>query len=274
MKYGLELAAAGQRDAKVLGELAHLAEDSGWDGIFLEDYIVYWDGGATFDPWIALAVMILQTKRLVFGTTVTPIPRRRPWKLARELLTLDHLSDGRIILGVGLGDENEPGFAAVGETIDKKQRAKMLDESLEILAGLWSGAPFSYEGDCYQISEMTFQPKPVQQPRIPIWVGGHWPYRGPAERAARWDGCIFSNCNKFTAEDVKQIKEFIAERRISNAPYDIVVGGRRRPDDVGQERSYIKSLKDAGATWFLQYIPPMDIEATKEQIREGPIYAD
>src|SRR5579871_3965037 len=136
MKYGLELPNAGiGGDARTLGDLAALAEEAGWDGIFLEDYIV-WQGHAdvpTYDPWVALAAMALRTERIGLGTMVTPLARRRPWKVARETITLDHLSRGRLILGVGAGDVGDPGFGAVGEAMDPAQRARMLDEALDVL---------------------------------------------------------------------------------------------------------------------------------------------
>lgn len=130
MRYGIEIGAVGEySNPRTLAELARLAEEAGWDGVFLEDYIVYWDGGPTYDPWIALAAMALNTKRIRLGTSVTPLARRRPWKVARETMTLDHLSGGRFILGVGLGSRDGAGFARLGEVTDMRQRAKQLDES-------------------------------------------------------------------------------------------------------------------------------------------------
>src|SRR6266852_4690072 len=134
-------------DARLLAELAQEAEDAGWDGFFVWDHI----GGSSFqaipmaDPWVALTAMAMATSRIKLGPIVTPLPRRRPWKLARETVTLDHLSEGRLILGVGLGDVHDPGFVQVGEVTDSRQRARMLDEALDILVGLWSGQPFSYQ---------------------------------------------------------------------------------------------------------------------------------
>src|SRR4051812_49410378 len=189
MRYGLEIPNGGEcADPHFLAELASLAEQAGWDGIFLEDYICYYDApdSPTCDPWVALAGMAVHTQRIRLGTMVTPLSRRRPWKLARETVTLDHLSNGRLILGVGLGGFGEKSFTHFREVTDGKQRAEMLDESLDILAGLWSGRPFSYNGKHYSVDEVTFLPQPVQQPRIPIWVGGGWPKKGPMQRAAHW----------------------------------------------------------------------------------------
>jgi alkanesulfonate monooxygenase SsuD/methylene tetrahydromethanopterin reductase-like flavin-dependent oxidoreductase (luciferase family) len=189
VKLGIELAGAGvTADPRLLAELAHEAEKSGWDGVFLEDYIVHHTGAATVDPWVSLAAMANATSSVHLGTEVTALPRRRPWKLARELITLDLLSQGRMILGVGLGDLNDQGFGAVGEATSLQKRAELLDESLEIIDGLWRGEPFSFRGSNFRIEEVTFQPVPIQRPRIPIWIGGGWPNEGVKRRAPKWDG--------------------------------------------------------------------------------------
>src|SRR5829696_4302998 len=147
MQYALNLPNGGNwSDPRTLAELAQLAEESGWDGVFLEDYIVWQSQQSvpTYDPWIALAAMAMQTKRVRLGTNVTPLARRRPWKVAREAVTLDHLSNGRFILGVGIGSERGHEFSCFGESPDDKLHGAMLDEGLDVLTGLWSGEPFSY----------------------------------------------------------------------------------------------------------------------------------
>ncbi len=284
MRYGLEFPNAGVcGDARVLAELAQLAEASGWDGVFLEDYITHWSNAPTCDPWIALAAMALRTDRIRLGTEVTPLARRRPWKIARELVTLDHLSGGRMILGVGTGDPNDPSLAQVGEVIDAKGRAAMLDEALDVLNGLWSGEPFSYSGAHYQLRDATFLPMPVQRPRIPIWVGGGWPHVGPTRRAARWDGsCLYKapasgDWADFTPADVRQLRADIARYRgmddVAIAPFEIVLGGRRRGADWEQERALITSLAEAGATWWIEYIPVDfgSLDEVRTRIAAGPL---
>src|SRR5262249_36676466 len=143
----------------------------------------------TCDPWIALAAMAVGTSQVRLGTSVTPLNRRRPWKVAREAVALDHLSNGRFILGVGSGDAREAGFSRVNQVRDARERARILDEALDVILGLWSGESFSYQGHYFQVDDVTFLPTPLQQPRIPILVGGAWPLQGPALRAARYDGC-------------------------------------------------------------------------------------
>ncbi len=132
--------------------------------------------------------MAMRTERIRLGITVTPLSRRRPWKLAREAVTLDHLSNGHVIVGVGLGNGADADFAGLGEITDTKQRAAIVDESLDVIAGLWSGQPFSYEGQHFHLRDVTFLPTPVQQPRIPIWVGVDGRLRG--RRGARCAGMV------------------------------------------------------------------------------------
>jgi probable F420-dependent oxidoreductase len=282
MRYGLCLPNGGAcADARTLAELAHLAEEAGWDGVFLEDYIV-WQGhqdAPTYDPWVALAAMALHTERIRLGTQVTPLSRRRPWKVARETVTLDHLSNGRLILGVGLGDTSiDVSFTHFAEVTDARQRSKMLDEALDVLVGLWSGQPFSYQGEHYQVSDITLLPRPVQTPRIPIWVGGAYPHKGALRRAARWDGaCLYKITNAdMTPDDVRAMKAFIQDHRDSSAPFDISVGGRQRGQDWEQERALIRSLAEAGVTWWIEYIPPETggLDVVRACIKRGPLRID
>jgi alkanesulfonate monooxygenase SsuD/methylene tetrahydromethanopterin reductase-like flavin-dependent oxidoreductase (luciferase family) len=281
MRYGLSLASAGTYgDARTLAELAELAEASGWDGIFLEDYIIHWQEQITYDPWIALAAIAMRTERIRIGITVTPLSRRRPWKVAREAVTLDHLSQGRLILGVGIGNGSDADFVQFGEVTADQQRAGMVDEALEVITGLWSGQPFGYHGTHYQIQEVTFLPTPMQQPRIPIWIGGGYPLKGPLNRAARWDGsCLYKfkesgPSTDMTPDDIRELRAFVEARRSANVPFDIVVGGRERGADWDQERDYIRSLAEAGATWSGEHLPPNNLETLRAAIERGPLRID
>jgi alkanesulfonate monooxygenase SsuD/methylene tetrahydromethanopterin reductase-like flavin-dependent oxidoreductase (luciferase family) len=282
LRFALELSGAGATaDPRILAELAHVAEASGWHGIFLEDYIVHHSvpGIPTTDPVVALAAMATSTTELRLGTEVTPLSRRRPWKVAREFITLDHLSGGRMVLGVGLGDTSDPGFGGAGEESSSSLRAEMLDESLEIIAGLCTGEPFSFSGH-YRIEEMTFRPTPLQSPRFPIWIGGGWPNPGVKRRALRWDGiCTYMEMGTFdewqdqTPEYVAEVRRLITERRGSPNGYDIVTGGRSRGEDWEADRRTIASLDEAGATWWVEYIEASDdLDAHHEKIARGPLY--
>lgn len=288
MRYAINLPNGGAwGDARTLGELARLAEESGWDGVFLEDYII-WQGHhdvPTSDPWIALAAMAMQTRRVRLGTMVTALPRRRPWKVARETVTLDHLSNGRVILGVGIGDTgvyiDDPSISNFGEVTDARTRGRMLDEALAVLVGLWSGEPFGYTGEFYRVNQVTFLPRPAQTPRIPIWIGGGFPLKGPTQRALHWDGsCMYRHPvggadEAFTPENVRALRA-MAEQARGTAPFDIAVGGGQRGDDWDKERALIKSLADAGATWWVEYVPPSigDLDAARACVARGPLRID
>lgn len=286
MQYALALPNGGTwGDPETLAWLSRLAEDSGWDGVFLEDYLVWQNHPEvpTYDPWIALAAIATRTNRIRLGTNVTPLSRRRPWQVARQTMTLDHLSNGRVILGVGLGDPSESAeadasFTRFGEPMDTRQRAQMLDEALDVITGLWSGEPFSYDGRYYQVREVTFLPRPVQRPRIPIWVGGGWPLPGPSRRAARWDGsCLYKHQTHYMMpDDVRDLQALVRQYRGSLEGYDIAVGGNPRRDDWEEERGYIRSLAEVGVTWWVEYIPPDfgELEAVRAAISRGPLVID
>jgi len=227
------------------------------------------------DPWLALAVIAAQTARINIGPLVAALTRRRPWKVARETVTLDHLSNGRLILGVGAGDGGDRGFSAFGETTGAKERATLLDESLAILQGLWSGQPFSYEGERYHIQEITFLPRPLQAPRIPIWVGGTWPRKGPMARAARWDGVhatIKRADGSFTSLEIGQLKELISAYRTDTSPFDIVVDGPLfAAQHDAQAQARLQAYTDAGVSWCLENIGPQrDFAEIRAAIRQGP----
>jgi alkanesulfonate monooxygenase SsuD/methylene tetrahydromethanopterin reductase-like flavin-dependent oxidoreductase (luciferase family) len=234
MQYGLSLPNGGPwSDARTLSNLSQLAEDSGWNGVFLEDYIVWQSNQRvpTYDPWIALAAIAMQTKHIRLGTHVTPLARRRPWKVAKEAVTIDHLSNGRLILAVGLGDTGESvmpdiSFTHFNEMQNPIERAHMLDEALDVITGLWSGKPFSYEGQYYQVKKIKSLPRPVQSPRIPIWIGGGLPLKGPMRRAARWDGmCPYKHRSHFlTPDDIRMFRDFVQQERGSMGGYDIATG--------------------------------------------------
>jgi len=283
MRYGLSLPNGGAcGDARILAQLGCLAEESGWDGVFVEDYIVHQSDGAvpTCDPWIALAAMAVGTQRIRLGTSVTPLSRRRPWKVAREALALDQVSNGRFILGVGSGDAGEAGFSRVNEARGVKERAELLDEALDIIVGLWSGEPFSYQGRHFRVREMTFLPRPVQQPRIPILVGGGWPLKGPSLRAARYDGCCLykqstpGDVSDWTPDDVRELTTFMESHRSEQQrtmPYEIKLGGRSRSDDWEQDRALMRSLAEAGVTWWVEYVPADELEVMRASVLRGPL---
>jgi alkanesulfonate monooxygenase SsuD/methylene tetrahydromethanopterin reductase-like flavin-dependent oxidoreductase (luciferase family) len=249
-------------DARTLVTLARDAEHAGWDGFFIWDHIAgeRWPN-IMVDPWVALAAIAVETRRIRIGALVTPIPRRRPWKLARETVSVDRLSGGRLIFGAGIGGGVEE-FDHLDEETDPKTRGAMLDEGLEVLTGLWSGEPFSYAGDHYHVTDAHFLPTPVQTPRIPVWVAGLWPNREPMRRAARWDGA-FPLFLSEPDEGIAQIKDCVdflrAQREPAgrDGPFEIVYSGHPTPgDDPDQAAEIVARYAELGITWWLEMIAP------------------
>jgi Luciferase-like monooxygenase len=275
MKYGFVIEGG---DARGISELAADAEASGWDGVFIADAVdIEIKPGSAFpwfDPWIVLSAMAMKTERITIGTMITPVSRRRPWKLARETVSLDHLSGGRFTLSVGLGAaEHDGGFYKVGEAMELKVRASMLDESLEILDGLWSGLPFSFSGHHYRVDKMTMLPRPVQSPRIPIWVVGIWPKQKSMQRALRWDGVIpqkYKSMDRVTPAEVQAIRQSADEQRTKTTPFDIIVGGVTPGGNHKRAVKAIRPFAEAGATWWLESVFSADAEKLRGRIRQGP----
>jgi alkanesulfonate monooxygenase SsuD/methylene tetrahydromethanopterin reductase-like flavin-dependent oxidoreductase (luciferase family) len=272
MKYGLVLPSW---DARPVAELARAAENAGWDGIFL------WEAIWGLDAWVLLAAAATLTQRIRLGTMLTPLSRMRPWKLANETLTLDHLSNGRVILAVGLG-ALDSGFAAFGEVTDRKTRAELLDEGLEILTGLWQGQPMHFEGKHYTIRESTFPAPPptVQRPRIPIWVVGAWRREKSMQRALRYNGLLPNKMNPdgsigtLEVEDVRAMRAYADARRTGQGAYDIIVEGVT-PADPRAAREIVRPWAEAGATWWIEAdwntLNASDaVEATRRRIVQGP----
>jgi alkanesulfonate monooxygenase SsuD/methylene tetrahydromethanopterin reductase-like flavin-dependent oxidoreductase (luciferase family) len=259
---------------QTLARLAREAEAAGWDGFFIWD-ILGGDSAApapVVDPWIALAAIAATTEHIRFGTMVTPLPRRRPWKLAREAASLDHLSDGRLILGVGIGAGPEE-FAPFGEEPNPRIRAEMLDEGLEVLTGLWRGEPFSFSGRHYRVEEASLLPRPLQEPRIPIWVAGIWPHKAPFRRAASWDGVFpFGPNGNLSLDEIREMVGFIRSQRPSGAPFDVMVGGDVPFDDPVRARHILAEYEAAGATWWIEGLGEWrgNVDAMSSFIRGGP----
>jgi alkanesulfonate monooxygenase SsuD/methylene tetrahydromethanopterin reductase-like flavin-dependent oxidoreductase (luciferase family) len=265
-------------DPRTVGELAREAEGAGWDGAFYWDGMAIGEGVPIYDPWVVLAVMGMRTERVRLGLMLTPPSRRRPWKLAREALTIDHLTNGRLVLPVGLGAVDDGGFGKVGEATDRRTRAELLDESLAILTGLWTGEPFSYQGRHYKIDEMTFLPKPVQSPRIPIWVVGVWNRPKSMSRALRYDGILPTFAtpeNPFrqeTPEELAALGQYINEHRTEATPIEIIVEGMTPGDDPVAAAAIVGPRAEAGATWWIEspWQGPNEPDDLRRRIRQGP----
>jgi alkanesulfonate monooxygenase SsuD/methylene tetrahydromethanopterin reductase-like flavin-dependent oxidoreductase (luciferase family) len=225
-------------DPRVVADLARRAEQAGWDGLFVWDHVTHRKAlrRAIADPWVLLTAAALATERIRLGTMVTPVARRRVSKLAREVTTLDRLTGGRMVLGVGLGAPVPDEFGSFGEPADPKVLAARLDEGLTALNLLWSGEPVTFRGEHVVVADVVFQPTPVRRPRVPVWVGGEWPARRPMRRAARWDGAVpillsgqERRPRQPDAATVREIHGFLAGHRVAagldGEPFDLVISG-------------------------------------------------
>jgi alkanesulfonate monooxygenase SsuD/methylene tetrahydromethanopterin reductase-like flavin-dependent oxidoreductase (luciferase family) len=246
VKHGIVLNAGTPRE---IAALAGEAERAGWDGVFTYDAIAI-GTDELYDPWALLGAMAMTTTTVTLGAIVFAPARRRPWKLAREAVTVDQLSNGRLVLPVGLGTLDDLGFGNVGEPTSGRDRAAILDETLAILDGLWSGEPFEHHGHHHDFGPMTFRPRPIQRPRVPIWVVVSWPHERSVERALRWDGMVLQT------EDLAEVGEIVAAARARRGamgrrePFEIVVQGSTPPDREAA-RGIAEPYARAGATWWI-----------------------
>ena len=256
-------------------EYAVAADEAGWNGVFMADGL--YPGFPSIDPWTTLAGIATRTSDVVLGTWVTPVCRRLPWQLAHDLATLDHLSDGRVLLGAGLGAAGN--YTTFGEEWDPARLARRYDEALDIVAALWTGETVDFDGEFYTLSEATLPYTPVQEPRIPILLGCWWPNKKPFERAARWDG-IMPAAPSFWGSEGEQgepITGTVEEelhalvdyyRGLTDGPKELLlpVDVPEAPDD------FLDTCLDVGATWLLTttLLDDESHEANLARIREGP----
>jgi alkanesulfonate monooxygenase SsuD/methylene tetrahydromethanopterin reductase-like flavin-dependent oxidoreductase (luciferase family) len=281
MRYALNLPNfADYADVRKVAALAAEAEAAGWDGFFVWDHMVY-DKRQRLpvaDPWILLAAVALATERLRLGPMVTPLARRRPWKVARETVTLDHLSGGRLILGVGLGTPAVDEYGTFGEPTDARVRAARLDEGLEVLTRLWSGETVSFHGEHYRLDEVAFQPTPLQRPRIPIFVAGAWPRRAPWRRAARYDGVVpvkvaaDGDLGPLTPDDLTELLAIARAHRPGGEPLEVMVDGETPGGDPEAALAVVEPLAEAGMTWWTESLEPRrgGLEELRARVRQGP----
>lgn len=272
LKFGLALPYGTPRAA---AQLSQLAEASGWDGCFLGDAI--W----CEDPMIALAAAAMTTRRIRLGTLIIPVPLRRPWKVASESVALDRLSDGRLILGLGAGAVWMGWQGFPDEVTDTRARAEMLDESIDILTLLYQRKQFDYDGKHYHlkltlVDEQHYPPKPVQQPRIPLWVVGIWPREKSMRRVLKCDGVIAEKMNRdgkaeeVTPADIRAMKAYMDANRTLTTPFDIVVTGNTAGLDPGQLQEKLLPYAQAGATWWVEGLMEEPDELLTDRIRRGP----
>ena len=249
IRCGVDLANFGPAgQVRPLVELARAAEDAGWDGIFVWDHVARIEGDVDVtEPWVALGAMASATSRLILGPLVTPLARRRPWNVARAAVTLDHLSGGRAVLGVGLGTPRGPEFTAFGEEPDPRARGDLLDEALGVIRQAWSGAPVNHVGN-WRIDGVRFLPTPLQSEGIPLWAATESVRGRPVRRAAGLNGVFPIGIDR---QDIPMLVAALVEARRQQglgelpADYDIVVDQGEHPGP----------WEEVGATWWLRTWP-------------------
>lgn len=249
MRFGISVCTLGPyADPREVAGLARVAEDAGWEALFVWDHLGFTFGMPSADPWVTLAAAAQATDRIRLGTGVTALPRRRPHVVANTVASLDRLSAGRAIFGAGLGGVAAE-FSAYGEPDEPRVRAEMLDEGLTVLAALWSGEPVEHDGAHYTVRGVTLAPLPVQRPRVPVWIGGD--SDAAKRRAARWDGWIVTGDEPGGTMTVTpgELAERIKRLGPPSDDFDVALTGVSAPGD-GRPTAYA----EAGATWWLESV--------------------
>lgn len=273
-RVGLTLPIFGElADPAVVARLAQDAEAAGFDGVFVWDHVQYRrdpdgpdpDGTPDLpvaDPWVTLAAMAAATASVRLGPLVTPLPRRRPHVLARQVTSLDVLSGGRTVLGVGLGGDRGREFSAFGDEPDARVRGAMLDDALDLLRALWSGEPVDRAGPHHAARDVRFLPTPTQRPHPPVWAAGRWPNLAPARRAAACDG--YFPIDLAGPADLADAVAVVRRLRGDLVGYDVVAQGMPGDDPT--------AWVEAGATWWLTTFRPWGVTAheVEDVIAAGP----
>jgi alkanesulfonate monooxygenase SsuD/methylene tetrahydromethanopterin reductase-like flavin-dependent oxidoreductase (luciferase family) len=265
MRFGLHLPQLGALgDPWQLVDLGDRAETAGWDGFFVWDHLMHAGDLPACDPWVALGAVAARTERLTLGPLVTPLPRRRPWKVAREAVTLDRLAKGRSVLGVGIGTDHYREFAAFNEAAtNDRQRAALLDEGLEVITSLWRGQRVTHTGAHLHVDDVLQVPGPLQEPRIPIWCAAIWPHRAPLRRAARWDGVV--PMGRLTPSDIVELKAEVDRHRVATAAFDVALA------TAAASESGLADYAAAGVTWWLVSLDPRaTMRSLQALVDDGP----
>jgi alkanesulfonate monooxygenase SsuD/methylene tetrahydromethanopterin reductase-like flavin-dependent oxidoreductase (luciferase family) len=258
-------------------DLARQAEQAGWDGLFVSDHVYGGEGIPVCDAFVALAAVASVTTRIRFGTLVTPLARRRPWVVARQTTSVDHLSAGRMIFGAGIGEDEWQGeMSAFAERAqDEDERAGLLDESLAVLLAFWSGKAVRHDGEWLNVDTAAFLPTPLQHPRIPVWVSARWPRRNPLRRAAHVDGIypLFTEADPSLPPDVAEVRKIRDEVLRLGAPpsHDLVLRGAFGPKFGDEAIDKLMTLEQAGMSWWLESIGHDEaVSSAIERVNAGP----
>jgi hypothetical protein len=272
MKFGVEIPFG---DVRGCHRLAVEAEAAGWDGIFVSDAI--W----CVDPIVLLTSAAMVTQRIRLGTMILPAPLLKPWKIASEYAALDNLSEGRVTLGLGAGAVWMGWQSFPDEKTGKKERGEMLSETIELLTHLFGGKQFDYDGKHFHLKltlleEMHYPPRPVQQPRIPLWCVGVWPRMKSMRRVLMCDGLIPQRINaqgefeEVRPADLRAMKMYVEENRTLTTPFDIVVGGKTAEMSAAEVQEKLGTWSEAGATWWTEGLWGLNLEQALERVRSGP----
>jgi len=271
MKFGLALPYV---DPLTAARYARRAEEAGWDGVFMGDAI--W----CLDPMIALTAAAMQTTRIRLGTMITPVPLRKPWKIASESLALDHASNGRLILGLGAGAVWMGWQGFPDEVTAKRPRAEMLDECIDLLTLFSKREPFDYEGKHFPVKltlldQQHYPPKPIQQPRIPIWVVGIWPRKKSMQRVLKCDGLLAQKMNSagefepVMPQDVQDMHKFVIDNRTLTTPFDIIVEEQTLDWEKARIQGKLGQWQEVGATWWIEGLWEADETKVLARIDKG-----
>lgn len=283
LKHGLVLPnwEAGDEVGRLV-EAAIAADESGWDGVFLADHLIFPPPGEIGapssvgehwpmpDPWVVFSAIAVRTRRVSLGTWVTPVARRQPWQMARDLATLDRLSEGRVILGVGLG--RRPDYEQFGQAWDFKTIASKTDEALDLIDRLWSGERISHDGAHYRLDDVALLPTPVQQPRIPIVVGGIWPRKPAVRRGARWDGIMthFPGDGVLPGDGIspeQHATDMVGfYRSLADSPGEVFLPAHPKKASAG----WTDLASEVGATWLYTAKVAGEWTLDPDRISEGP----
>lgn len=277
IKYGIGLIQFKEfADPNLVVEFAVEAEKAGWDGFFLCDHLLFEKNEIQpiGEVWVLLSAIAARTSKIKIGTYVSPLTRYSPWQFAKMTATLDVLSNGRLMLGLGIGGPEDE-FEAFGEEYDTKVLAEKLEEELIIIQGLWSGEPFSFSGKYYEIDNVAFLPKPVQYPRIPLLLGGMWPAKKPFVRAAQFDGALPIHKNfpqDLNPEEIRDIIKVINSNRKEDDKFEIIISGTGffAPE---HRKEIVQSYIDAGVTWWLEHVNTLmqpSVEEMRKIVKLGP----
>lgn len=269
MKSGIYLPPFAElADPRRVADLAAAAEHSGWDGFFIWDHMFGPPGMAVAEAWTTLAAIGAATSTIRFGAMVTPLARRRPWTLARQIATLDRLSGGRLVVGIGLGDDGWLEFSSFGEEVSPRARGELLDESLDVLLALLSGNEASYHGNRLRVDCPPLLPKAIQDP-VPVWAGCVWPNRKPLRRAARVQGCfpIFGGTGPlaFGPAEVGAVRRELA-RLGAPRSHEMVVCGATRTVTPAEREDFIAGMREASVDWLLESFGPGTAVAEVETV--------